>query len=130
MAKAKWLIDTDILVDHLRGVSQALQFLEHIFEEGDCFISPITVAELYAGVKEGKERHILDQFMHEFQVIPLNAQIAQQGGLYRRHYGKSHGIGLADALIAALAEDLNATLTTLNKKHYPMLQNVHIPYHK
>jgi len=50
--------------------------------------------------------------------------------IYRRDYGKSHGVGIADAIIAALAKDLNAKLATLNKKHYPMLQAIEVPYHK
>lgn len=39
-------------------------------------------------------------------------------------------VGLADALIAASAEIYGLTLATLNKKHYPMLKTVHIPYRK
>jgi predicted nucleic acid-binding protein len=125
-----WLIDTDILIDHLRGNSQALKFLENVMTHSACYISAITIAELYVGVREGKERQILDQLIKEFQIAPLNEKVAQRGGLYRRDYGKSHGVGLADAIIAATAEDLGLKLVTLNKKHYPMLKKIHIPYQK
>ena len=55
---------------------------------------------------------------------------AVRGGLFRRDYGKSHGVGLADALIAATAELAQATLVTLNAKHFPMLPTVLVPYQK
>lgn len=130
MISAKWLIDTDVLIDYLRGRPEAIKILEKITKDSICCISPITIAELYVGVREGNERSILDQFIQEFQVAEINERVARQGGLFRRDFGKSHGIGLADALIAATAEDLDLKLLTLNKKHYPMIKNIHVPYQK
>jgi predicted nucleic acid-binding protein len=51
-------------------------------------------------------------------------------GLWRLQYGRSHGTGLADALIAASVEAAQATLVTLNRRHFPMLANVWVPYAK
>lgn len=130
MASARWLLDTDILVDYLRGYTHAIKFIEKTIDNSECYISTITVAELYVGVREGKERPILDQFIRQFQIAEMNEKIARLGGLYRRDYGKSHGVGLADAIIAATAEDLDLKLVTLNKKHFPMLAKVHVPYQK
>lgn len=131
MMNNRWLIDTDVLVDLLRGLPAAMNFLEAVMTtSGGTFITPITIAELYAGVKEGKERGILDRFILEFQITLLDEKIAQKGGLYRRDFGKSHHVGLADALIAATADHYDLTLATLNKKHYPMLKAIHIPYRK
>ena len=130
MEKPKWLLDTDILIDYLRGDPQAIKFLQKAVTNSICYISTITVAELYAGVKDGKERPILDAFIQEFERVVIDENIARQGGLYKRDYGKSHGIGLADAVIAAAADSLGAELVTLNKKHYPMLKTIHVPYKK
>jgi predicted nucleic acid-binding protein len=126
----KWVIDTDILIDYLRGIQHSTDFLAQATKNSLCVLSTITVAELYSGVREGKERPILDEFIKEFQIISLNEEIAQRGGLYKRDYGKSHGVGLADALIAATALYCDAHLATLNKKHYPMLKNIRVPYKK
>lgn len=130
MTSERWLIDTDVIIDHLRGFPEALQFLENIMAQAVCYLSTITIAELYVGVREGKERKILDQFIQEFQIATLDEKTAQQGGIYRRDYGKSHGVGLADAIIAATAINLDLKLATLNNKHYPMLKKIHIPYPK
>jgi len=90
----------------------------------------MTVAELYAGVREGEERSRLERFLRAFEIIPLDQRLAVQGGLYRRDYSKSHNVGLADALIAATATQRQVPLVTLNRKHFPMLQDVIVPYHK
>jgi predicted nucleic acid-binding protein len=92
--------------------------------------SAITVAELYAGVRDGEERQRLDPFVAAFELLPLDRQPAQRAGLWRRHYGPSHGTGLADALIAASAEAAGAALVTLNRRRFPMLAEVLVPYAK
>ncbi|MGL5135693.1 MAG: type II toxin-antitoxin system VapC family toxin [Planktothrix sp.] len=122
------LIDTDVLIDYLRANSQSVDFLENLTQL--LLISSITVAELYAGVREGKERTALNNFISVFEVVPIDEKIATLGGLYRRDYGKSHGVGLADALIAATANIKQAKLVTLNQKHFPMLTDLIIPYKK
>ena len=60
--------------------------------------------------------------------IHVDRAIAEKGGLYRRDYGPSHGTGLADALIAAGAAAQLATPVKLNKRHFPMLAKVTMPY--
>lgn len=127
----KWLIDTNILIDYLRGLPNAIKFVDKIITADSCCISVITVAEIFAGVKEGKERQALESFLSIFEIISLDNVIAREGGLFKREYGKSHGVGLADALIAATCEQNHATLVTLNLKHFPMLKkskNIHLPY--
>jgi predicted nucleic acid-binding protein len=122
------LIDTDVLIDYLRDYSAAVSYVEA--QQERFLISVVTVAELYAGVREGEERARLEQFLRAFEIIPLDLRLAVQGGLYRRDYSKSHNVGLADALIAAAATQRQVPLVTLNRKHFPMLQDVIVPYQK
>ena len=122
------LLDTDVLIDFLRGQPQAVQLLE----DTDCefHVSAVSVAELYVGVRDGREREVLDQLMGLLRTIEISTEIAQQAGLWRREYGKSHGTGILDALIAACADALQIPLATLNVKHFPMLPNISAPYRK
>lgn len=124
---APLLLDTDVLVDYLRGRTEAVAYLEARTEP--LLVSAITVAELFAGVREGEERRLLEQFLSAFEIVVLTREIAREGGLYRRDYGPSHGVGLADALIAATAGLRQARLVTLNARHFPML-TVEVPYQK
>ena len=127
MAK-EFLVDTDVLVDFLRGHSKAVAFVNAYSQR--IILSSIVVAELYAGVKGDAELRVLDNFVSIFRVVPITPEIAKIGGLYKRDYGKSHGVGLADAILAATAEVENAELKTLNVKHYPMFKGVQPAYEK
>lgn len=122
------LIDTDVLVDYLREFAPAVEYLESL--EDDLCTSSIVVAELYGGVREGKERQALESLLSVFEIMPIEADLAERGGLLRRDYAPKHGTGLADALIAATAQQRGAELVTLNAKHFPMLQNIVVPYKK
>ena len=125
---SRLLLDSDVVVDYLRGVPEAVTYLEERSET--LLLSAITVAELFAGVREGKERTALHAFLGAFEIVAVDREIAERGGLFRREFGKSHGVGLADALIAASATHRDAALVTLNVKHFPMLGGVEPPYRK
>lgn len=124
------LLDTDILIDYLRGHPSAQRLFEKLPE--DIAVSTVSVAELHAGVREGAERQALSTLLGTFVLIDLNPEIAAQGGLLRRDWGRTHGSGLIDALIAATAIATNRVLLTLNRKHFPMLDKgqLVVPYQK
>jgi len=124
------LVDTDVWIDFLRGTPQAVAFVSKL--PNDVAISSISVAELYAGVRDGAESQALRDLLDNLEIIDLNRDIAQAGGLIRREHGKAHGVGLNDALIAATAVNRNACLHTLNVKHYPSLRENQVaqPYRK
>lgn len=121
------LLDTNVLIDCLRGRIEALVYLRTRSES--ILISAVTVAEVFAGLREGEERREVEHFLALLEIIPVDTAIARKGGLYRRDYGPSHGVGLADALIAATAELHQARLVTLNARHFPMVE-VEVPYSK
>lgn len=121
------LIDTDVVVDFLRGYDEAVAYLKGL--SGEVALSSISVAELYAGVRDD-EREKLDEFISLFPVLPITSEIAKNGGLLKRDYHRSHGVGLADALMAATAIEQKAELKTLNTKHYPMFKGLKPPYTK
>lgn len=124
----RYLLDTDVVIEYLRGRERAVKFLEGL--EGDLLLSAITVAELHSGVKGAEEERALENFLLAFEVLPVDDAVARRGGLYRRDYAKSHGTELADALIAATAEAADALLVTHNRRHYPMLGRVKVPYRR
>ena len=122
------LLDTDVLVDFFRGFDKAVAFINKYNDR--IILSSIVVAELYAGVKGDTEQNAMQNFISLFRVVPIDAAIGKAGGLYRRDYGKSHGVGLADAIVAATVESEKAELKTLNTKHYPMFKTLTPAYNK
>jgi predicted nucleic acid-binding protein len=124
----RYLIDSDVLIDYSRRYPAAVEFLRGL--NARPVISAVTLAELYAGVSEGRERQDLDSFAARSVVIDVDAQAALLAGLWLRQYRQSHGIGLADALIAAAARADRARVDTRNVKHFPMFDDVLVPYQK
>ncbi|MBI2882707.1 MAG: type II toxin-antitoxin system VapC family toxin [Candidatus Methylomirabilis oxyfera] len=122
------LVDTDVMVDFLRGNPKAVALVQT--HSAWLILSSIVAAELYAGVRGDEEMSKLDSLISLFRVVPVSIELARAGGLHRKHYSKSHGVGLADAIIAATAEAENADLKTLNTKHYPMIKGLKPAYTK
>ena len=122
------VIDTNVLVDHFRKLPAAIDFISKLVRRP--VISAITVGELFAGVREGKEREEIERFLSRTVVLDVDEQIAIRAGLMLRQFQKSHAVGLADALIAATADAEGARIVTLNTKHFPMFNDVLVPYQK
>ncbi len=93
-------------------------------------LSSVVVAELYAGVKGHRELSTLDDLISFCRIVPVTSQIARAAGLHKSDFGKSHGVGLADAIIAATADAEGIALLTLNIRHYPMIKGLKPPYVK
>lgn len=126
--KGKYLYDTDVIIDYLKGEPKARDLLEE--ETGMQCISVVTVAELYAGARDARECEVIKGLTEYFEVITINQEIAKEGGLYKQKYHKSHSVALPDGLIGATAICLGLELKTLNIKHYPMIKNIKAAYSK
>ena len=122
------LLDTYVLIEYLRGRPKAIEYLEGL--TSDLYLSVISVAELFAGVKGDEEESSLNHFLLAFAILPVTEKVARLGGLYRRDFRSSHGTGLADALIAATAVENGANLVTFNRRHFPMVSRIAVPYER
>jgi predicted nucleic acid-binding protein len=71
------LIDTDVLIDYLRGRADSVNYLEGLTEP--LLMSVITLAELYAGVREGEERAKLEEFVKAFELVPISSENRSEG---------------------------------------------------
>lgn len=112
------LIDTDVLIDFLRGKEKAREFMVSLAGDADIICSSITVAEIHAGMKE-QERAKTEELLDSLTIIDVTRQIAEKAGSYRRTI-RSHALELDDCMIAASAYLKGAALATGNAKHYPM----------
>jgi hypothetical protein len=126
-----YLIDTDVLIDHLRGVEKAYRFMQEIeSRESAVFYSVISKAEIYSGIMPEEEESVASLF-EAMEEVPVDGRVAEDAGRYRKAFRSSHKLLLPDALIAASTKRVGAILVTLNKKHYPMEDiEIQIPYKK
>jgi predicted nucleic acid-binding protein len=119
MPKA-FLIDSDILIDHLRKEQNALDYIRQKIDDGSpLFISVISRIEILSGARKGEDEAIQSLF-DIFTPVDVDLAIADGAGEYMRKFRRSHALSIGDAVIAATAKEMGMKLVTRNIKHYPM----------
>lgn len=115
------LIDSDILIEVSRARDKAIleRWNELSVSDAVLLCSPVTVAEIWHGVRPG-EQAILDALFGCLLCVPIDLEVGRRAGDYLRRHARSHKVELGDALIAATASIHQAALWTRNRKHYPM----------
>ncbi|MBI2471145.1 MAG: type II toxin-antitoxin system VapC family toxin [Planctomycetes bacterium] len=114
------LIDSDVLIDHLRKEKNAFDFFTAEVEKGSLlFISVISRIEILAGMRSGEEVMVNNLF-EILTPIAVDEAIADKAGEYLRKYSKGHDLNIGDAIIAATAKEMELGPVTRNVKHYPM----------
>ena len=115
------LVDSDILIEVSRGRDAEIvsRWLDLSKSDAAVLFSPVSAAELWAGARP-KEHTALDNLFRALACAPIDAEVGYQAGIYLRQFRRSHGVEVADALIAASAVANHADLWTRNRKHYPM----------
>jgi predicted nucleic acid-binding protein len=117
---AKVLLDSDVIIEWLRGHQPFVEQVPKLIEEhSELFWTPVSVAEIFAGVRKGEEDAAGNLFLL-LEPVTISIEIGKKAGRYLKSYSKSHSVELGDALIAACAWSEGLKLWTLNKKHYPM----------
>jgi hypothetical protein len=119
------LVDTAILIDHLRGDVRAKRLLADLFDNEDrVWAATPTRTEIIAGIRTGDEPAVTELFAI-LSWIDIDVTVADAAGELARHFARSHtGIDTTDYLIAAAAQSIGARLVTLNVKHYPMFEGL------
>jgi len=123
------IIDTDVLIDAGRGVTEAVVCLQQIEQRAVLGVSIITEMELIIGCSNKAELRTVERFLSRFQVIKLSEAISDKAVDLLRQYRLSHGLLIADALIAATALTLGHPLVTKNQRDYVFISGLQmLPY--
>ena len=123
------LVDSDVLIAHLRGLPVARGWLVRARRDGSRLaISVVSVAEITGGMRSAERREVW-RLLGSLQVEEVTDVIARRAGELMRTYRRSHpGIGTPDYLIAATADIRGLELATLNVKHFPMRKGLRAPF--
>lgn len=120
------VLDTTVLVDHLRGSASASAYLGSLTERPAC--SEVTRIEVITGLRS-PERRAAEALFSLIEWIALDESIARSAGDLGRRFRASHpGIDAADLAVAATTQRLGARLATANVKHFPMFRGLKAPY--
>lgn len=122
------LLDSDVLIAHLRGVSEARDWLVEARRRAPLAVSALSVCEITGGMRSGERREVAG-LLGRLRVEPVTEAIGRRAGEFMRSYRRSHGaIGTVDYLIAATADINGFELATLNVRHFPMLDGLAAPF--
>ncbi|MCL5935101.1 MAG: type II toxin-antitoxin system VapC family toxin [Firmicutes bacterium] len=128
MASKGFLLDTTVLIDFLRGRNEIVRMLEILVEESPLACCPVTVAEIFSGVRP-EELPRVEEFLDALLYFPIEFKTARRAGLYRRDYRKKGvTLSISDTLIAAVVVENSLTLVTKNVSHFPMPELVVIEH--
>jgi predicted nucleic acid-binding protein len=115
------LLDTNILIDVLRGEAAALAWLE---QQHSPRISVVSWIEVLVGCREG-ETEAVQAWLQGFPRLPLDDAIARETVRMRQQ----HGLKVPDAIILATARCAQLPLATRNSRDFPLtLGGVLYPY--
>lgn len=123
------LLDTSVLIDHLRGDDRARVALVGAADSGQRLAaSVVTKVEVLAGMRPHEEASTR-RLLGVLDWIPVDDEIAERAGGLANRYLRSHpGVDPVDYIVAATTQVLAADLWTRNLKHFPMFAELSSPY--
>lgn len=120
------VLDTTVLIDHLRGDEAARAFLRQLDAPPSC--SEVTRVEVIQGLRS-TERRRAEQLFAAIEWVIVGEEIARRAGELGRSWRRSHPtIGTADLIVAATSDALRTSPVTSNVKHFPMFAGLSRPY--
>lgn len=122
MAKVKLLIDTDIVIDALKGIKPARELFKA--KEIDIYCSILTKKELLS--KEGlsnSERKRIIALLKKIKILKIDDDISKKYFLIIKLYGEKPDM-IADYVIAATAWAKRLPVLTRNRRHFEHIKEI------
>jgi predicted nucleic acid-binding protein len=123
------LVDTDILIDILRGKATTAEMLNQLRISDSLGTSIIVVMELMAGCRNKSEMACAEVLFSSFEVIPITESMSQRAVAILAKYRLGHGLQIPDALSAATALERGLPLLTRNRKHFSCIAELELTEH-
>jgi predicted nucleic acid-binding protein len=118
---SKYLLDSDIIIWHLRGQKDITEMLKDLQRSGLPACSAISVLEVQLGVKTKDEEGKTNRLLESLKVFDVNTEIAKIATqLIREYKVKGVTIDIPDSIIASTCILHDLILVTYNRKHYPI----------
>jgi predicted nucleic acid-binding protein len=114
----RYLLDTTLLIDHANGLPAAVQTVESLFEEpNDLYTCDVVTAEALSGGTD-EQRRVIRSMLDVLEYVSTSPDAARSAGESRRLRGADGRRGIGDALIAAVAHQLDAVIITRNPRDF------------
>jgi predicted nucleic acid-binding protein len=127
MGTGNILIDTSIIIDHLRKKNKKKSQLFNIIDIHNLFVSTVTLYELFAGAIDEQKRKDINDFLSIVEILPFTRETAEQAGaIYLSLRAKNELIDVGDIFIGATALMHKLPLMTLNVKHFSRIEKLKV----
>lgn len=120
------IVDTDILIDAGMEIEQAVNCLKHHEQQAQLAVSIITKMELVVGCRNKNELRETEKFLQRFEVPAVSEAISEKADELLREYRLSHGLLIADSLIAATAIIWDCPLVSKNQRDYRFIAELNL----
>lgn len=120
------LVDTDILIDISNGDETAKRRLVEESQTSELAVSVVTVMELIVGCRNKAELTALNQFLRQFQLVKITGDVSDRASQLLQTYVLSHGLRIADALIAATAIENKIALLSKNQRDFRFISDLNL----
>lgn len=128
MAAERIICDTDIIIDYFDAKQKRHEETKSIIEQKIGFqnilISSITKMELILGATNKEDLKTISKSLNRFSVLLINPAINLRAIDLVHTYRLSHGLALADAMIAATAIQTDLKLFTYNTKDFKFISKL------
>lgn len=113
------LLDTDVLIDILRGHRPAVAWLAaSTTDHGHIGVAGLAIMELIQGCRNQLEVKRVQRFARQFLAYWPTATDCERALVSFGRLRPTHGASLVDVLVAETSIGLQARLATFNTKHY------------
>lgn len=115
----RYLLDTTLIIDHAHGHKAAMHLLHRLYEEGaELFTCDVVVCEALSGGSD-EHRRVVARLLGPLDFVATDPDAARAAGVARLERHRAGGrLGLGDALIAAVARRMDATIVTRNRPDF------------
>jgi len=121
------VLDTDVFIDHFRGLATATAYIQSlpVYQRAT---TDVTIMELYKGAANREELTTIGQFLDHNHItrLPVSVIASQRAVALTHQYGLAHGLGIPDALIAAIVLEGNHLLVTSNMRHFQFIAGLRL----
>ena len=112
-------IDTDIIIDHLRGKGLGVKIFEDIIRNKTPFTTYVNKFELLCGAKNKNEIQIINECLLGITTLPFDQTSTEEAGkIYRDLKKRGNLIGIRDIMIAGIAKANKLKIATRNLKDF------------
>jgi len=117
------LVDTDVLIWYLRGQQKAAHLVDGL---PSFAISAVTYMEILQGIQDKSELRAWKAFLRGrgIAVLMIDEDVTSRAMHWMEEYSLSHGLRVADALIAATADVHGLELLTCNTADYRYIRGL------